>query len=53
MVIVEVYIGLISALLPTIIQVILVDHRFLTMIVTEKVDIGLIPENLLHTTMVD
>ena len=49
----EVYICLRPALIPTIIQVILVDHWiFIVMVVTE-IDIGLRPANFIHMTMVD
>ena len=52
-VMVEVYIGLRPAPIPSIIQVLLVDHWvFIVMFMTE-VDIGLIPDNFLHITMVD
>ena len=52
-VMVEVYIGLRPAPIPSIIQVLLVDHWvFIVMFMTE-VDIGLIPDNFLHITMVE
>ena len=52
LVMVEVELGSRQALLPPIIQVILVDHWiFIVMFMTE-VDIGLRPENFLHITMV-
>ena len=49
----EVYICLRPSLIPTIIQVILLDHWiFIVMVVTE-IDIGLRPANFIHMTMVD
>ena len=49
----EVDIGIITALLPTIIQVILVDHMvFIVMVITE-VDIGITQANFLHITILD
>ena len=53
MVMVELDIGLIQALLPPIIQSILVDHQFLIVIVMTEVEISLIPDNFLHITMMD
>ena len=49
----EVDICIRPALLPPIIHMILVYHLiFIVMVITE-VDIGLIPENILHITMVN
>ena len=48
----ELYIGLRTGLLPSIIQVILVDHQFLIFMVITEVDTGLIPANFIHITMV-
>ena len=46
-------IGLRLALLPPIIEVVLVDHNiFIVMVITE-IYIGLIPSNFLHKTIVD
>ena len=52
MVMVEVYMGLRLALIPPIIQVILVDYQVLIVIVMTEVVIGLRPEIFLHITMV-
>ena len=49
----EVYICLRPSLIPTIIQVILVDHWDFIVIVMTIVDIGLRPANFIHMTMVD
>ena len=49
----EVDISLGPALLPSIIQVIMVDHLvFIVMVITEG-DIGITSSNFLHITMVD
>ena len=49
----EVYICLRPALIPTIIQVILVDHCIIIVMVVTEIDIGLRPANFIHMTMVD
>ena len=49
----EVDLGLRPALLPPIIQVILVDHNFFIVVVITEVEIGLRPDNFMHITMVD
>ena len=49
----ELYLGLVPALLPSIIQFIIVDYLvFIVMVITEVV-IGLTPDNFIHITMVD
>ena len=53
MTLVEVGFCLIPALLPPIIQFIMVDHMFLIVTVIIEVDIGITPANILHITMVD
>ena len=45
--------GLIPALLPPMIQVIMVDHLFLIVVVITEVEIYFTPANFLHITMVD
>ena len=49
----EVYIGLIPALIPPIIQLIMVDHLVFRVMVVTEVDTGIVPANFLHITMVD
>ena len=49
----EVDLGLISALLPPIIQVILTDHKVIIVIVMTELDIGLITANFLHINMAE
>ena len=50
---VEMDLGLVPALLPTIIQVILVDNMGFIVMVIKEVDIGLTTASFLHITMVD
>ena len=49
----ELDIGLRTALLPTIIQVILVDNLILIVTVMTEVYIGLIPSKFIHVTTVN
>ena len=49
----EADLGLISALLPPIIQVIMIDHLIFRVMVIKEVGIGNTPANFLHITMVD
>ena len=49
----EVDIDLIPALLTLIIQVIFVDNQVFIVMVTIEADIGLIPANFIHITMVN
>ena len=53
MVMEEVYIGIITYPIPTIIHVILVYHRVYLFIMIIYVDIGLIPDILIHIIIVD
>ena len=53
MVLGEVDLGLGTDLLPTIIQVIMLDHLVFIFTVITEVDIGIPPENFPHITMVD
>ena len=51
-VMVELDIGLKTSLLPTIVQVILVDNMVLIVTVMTEVYIGIIPSKFIHVTMV-
>ena len=53
MALVEVDFGLGPDLLPTIIQVIMVDHMGFIVMPIKEVDIGIPPSNVMHITMVE
>ena len=45
--------GIVPALFPPIIQVIMVDYLIFTVMVIAEGDIGLTPDNVMHITMVE